>query len=85
MSEQAGGSAAQSEPTASVAVGDAEPTSEAGSAPALAAPWLTPGTPVLALLALGWLAAMLWSTREAINSAAAGITALSLSAFALPG
>ncbi|MGN9808118.1 hypothetical protein ACTMSW_01995 [Micromonospora sp. BQ11] len=46
---------------------------------------LAPGTPVLALLALGWLAAMLWSTREAINSAAAGITALSLSAFALPG
>ena len=40
---------------------------------------------VLALLALGWLAAMLWSTREAITSAAAGVTAISLSAFALPG
>lgn len=44
-----------------------------------------PGAPVLALLALGWLAAMLWSTREVISSAAAGLTAISLSAFALPG
>ncbi|MFI7593031.1 hypothetical protein [Micromonospora sp. NPDC049359] len=44
-----------------------------------------PGAAVLALLALGWLAAMLWSTRQAITSAAAGITAISLSAFALPG
>ncbi|MEU8296838.1 hypothetical protein AB0C04_06080 [Micromonospora sp. NPDC048909] len=46
---------------------------------------LAPAAAVLALLALGWLAAMLWSTREAILSAAAGITAISLSAFALPG
>ncbi|TDB70469.1 hypothetical protein [Micromonospora sp. KC723] len=44
-----------------------------------------PGAAVLALLAVGWLAAMLWSTREAIRSAAAGLTAISLSAFALPG
>ncbi|WP_328423783.1 hypothetical protein OG470_12305 [Micromonospora sp. NBC_00389] len=44
-----------------------------------------PGAAVLALLALGWLAAMLWSTREAIISSAAGVTAISLSAFALPG
>ncbi|MEU6073254.1 hypothetical protein [Micromonospora sp. NPDC047074] len=49
------------------------------------APAVAPGTPLLALLALGWLAAMLWSTREVINSAAAGLTAISLSAFALPG
>lgn len=48
-------------------------------------PLPAPGAAVLALLALGWLAAMLWSTREAITSAAAGVTALSLSAFALPG
>ncbi|WP_433537154.1 hypothetical protein ACQPZK_04945 [Micromonospora sp. CA-249363] len=48
-------------------------------------PLPAPGAAVLALLALGWLAAMLWSTREAITSAAAGITAISLSAFALPG
>ncbi|PZF90482.1 hypothetical protein C1I99_24430 [Micromonospora deserti] len=48
-------------------------------------PALAPGAAVFALLALGWLAAMLWSTREAISSAAAGITAISLSAFALPG
>ncbi|MEU4380367.1 hypothetical protein [Micromonospora echinofusca] len=46
---------------------------------------LAPGAPVLALLALGWLAAMLFSTREVISSAAAGLTAISLSAFALPG
>ncbi|MGC5053556.1 hypothetical protein ACLQ2S_19090 [Micromonospora sp. DT48] len=44
-----------------------------------------PGATVLALLAAGWLAAMLWSTREAISSATAGVTAVSLSAFALPG
>ena len=44
-----------------------------------------PGRLVLALLALGWLAAMLWSTRAAIHSAAAGVTAITLSAFALPG
>jgi hypothetical protein len=43
------------------------------------------GVAVLALLAVGWLAAMLWSTREAITSAAAGVTAISLSAYALPG
>jgi hypothetical protein len=44
-----------------------------------------PAAPLLALLALGWLAAMLWSTRAAINSAEAGVTAVSLSAYALPG
>ncbi|MFF0367302.1 hypothetical protein [Micromonospora sp. NPDC005087] len=48
-------------------------------------PVAAPGAAVLALLALGWLAAMLWSTREAIASSAAGVTAISLSAFALPG
>ncbi|WP_347404338.1 hypothetical protein [Micromonospora sp. WMMD961] len=48
-------------------------------------PLPAPGAAVLALLALGWLTAMLWSTREAITSAAAGVTAISLSAFALPG
>ncbi len=48
-------------------------------------PARAPGTPALALLAVAWLAAMLWSTREAISSAAAGVTAVSLSAFALPG
>ncbi|MEU3452794.1 hypothetical protein ABZ671_04205 [Micromonospora sp. NPDC006766] len=48
-------------------------------------PAYAPGTLVLALVAVGWLAAMLWSTRAAINSAAAGVTAISLSAYALPG
>ncbi|MFG2102435.1 hypothetical protein ACGFJ5_17740 [Micromonospora echinaurantiaca] len=57
---------------------DDEPATGSGPAP-------VPGAALLALLALGWLAAMLWSTREAINSAAAGVTAISLSAFALPG
>ncbi|MEH1165553.1 hypothetical protein V6V47_09220 [Micromonospora sp. CPCC 205539] len=60
------------EPAVDAAVPDGGPTP---------APWAA----VLALLALGWLGAMLWSTREAITSAAAGITAISLSAFALPG
>ncbi|MFC4148191.1 hypothetical protein ACFO0M_18215 [Micromonospora mangrovi] len=44
-----------------------------------------PGAALLALLSVGWLAAMLWSTRAAISSAAAGVTAISLSAYALPG
>ncbi|MET8836357.1 hypothetical protein ABZV78_20875 [Micromonospora sp. NPDC004540] len=44
-----------------------------------------PGALVLAVLSIGWLAAMLWSTRAAITSAAAGVTAISLSAYALPG
>lgn len=60
-----------------------QPAVDATTATARPAP--APGAAVLALLALGWLAAMLWSTREAITSAAAGITAISLSAFALPG
>ncbi|NLU79457.1 hypothetical protein HCA58_13900 [Micromonospora sp. HNM0581] len=48
-------------------------------------PGPAPATTALALLATGWLAAMLWSTREAVSSATAGVTAVSLSAFALPG
>ncbi|RKF25702.1 hypothetical protein [Micromonospora globbae] len=44
-----------------------------------------PAAALLGLLSLAWLAAMLWSTREAIHSAEAGVTAISLSAFALPG
>ena len=44
-----------------------------------------PGAVVFAPLAVVWLAAMLWSTRAAIDSAAAGVTAISLSAYALPG
>ncbi|MGC4805044.1 hypothetical protein [Micromonospora sp. DT233] len=48
-------------------------------------PTRAPGAVVLAALAVGWLAAMLWSTRAAITSAEAGVTAISLSAFALPG
>ncbi|SBT54793.1 hypothetical protein [Micromonospora narathiwatensis] len=59
---------------------EAAPTPEDAGRPAY-----VPGAVVLALVAVGWLAAMLWSTRAAINSAAAGVTAISLSAYALPG
>ncbi|WP_091321964.1 hypothetical protein [Micromonospora chersina] len=55
------------------------------AAPAGSRPAHAPGALVLAVLSLGWLAAMLWSTRAAITSAAAGVTAISLSAYALPG
>ncbi|MGC5029742.1 hypothetical protein [Micromonospora sp. DT229] len=87
MSNQPGGpTAAQPErpqatgPTTAEQPGSALPADgSAGSPPS------APGALVLALLAAGWLAAMLWSTREAINSATAGVTAISLSAFALPG
>lgn len=63
----------------------ADPVDEVAPATAAPRPARAPGAPVLAALAVGWLAAMLWSTREAISSAAAGLTAISLSAFALPG
>jgi hypothetical protein len=62
---------------------EAAPTDEA--VPAADRPAYAPGALVLALVAVGWLAAMLWSTRAAISSAAAGVTAISLSAYALPG
>ncbi|MER7330086.1 MULTISPECIES: hypothetical protein [unclassified Micromonospora] len=94
MTKQPGSSAAaepdQPAPAADATAAEPGPADAAGSDQPAAdgdgvAPALAPGAPVLALLALGWLAAMLWSTREAINSAAAGVTAISLSAFALPG
>jgi hypothetical protein len=63
-----------------------DPADEAAGTPEGAGrPAYAPGAMVLALLAVGWLAAMLWSTRAAISSAAAGVTAISLSAYALPG
>ncbi|MGR6317404.1 hypothetical protein Q2K19_05935 [Micromonospora soli] len=55
------------------------------AAPAADRPAYAPGAIVLAVVTVGWLAAMLWSTRAAITSAAAGVTAISLSAYALPG
>ncbi|TQJ20515.1 hypothetical protein FBZ33_0712 [Micromonospora sp. A202] len=60
-----------------------DPSADAASPSSRPLP--APGAAILALLALGWLTAMLWSTREATTSAAAGVTAISLSAFALPG
>ncbi|MGC5018339.1 hypothetical protein [Micromonospora sp. DT47] len=81
MSNQPGSSTAAEpdQPDTTDPVDDAAPAAGEGH------PAGAPGAPVLALLAVGWLAAMLWSTREAITSAAAGLTAISLSAFALPG
>ncbi|MGC4867519.1 hypothetical protein ACLQ3B_19065 [Micromonospora sp. DT53] len=83
MTKQPGRVPAAKQPGRVPAAESDEPAVDATSAGGRALP--APGTAVLALLALGWLAAMLWSTREAITSAAAGVTAISLSAFALPG
>ncbi|MEU5722595.1 hypothetical protein ABZ783_12315 [Micromonospora sp. NPDC047738] len=62
-----------------------DPADEPATPEGTGRPAYAPGAVVLALLAVGWLAAMLWSTRAAISSAAAGVTAISLSAYALPG
>ncbi|MEU4479356.1 hypothetical protein AB0F68_15005 [Micromonospora sp. NPDC023966] len=90
MSKQPGSSTAAEpdQPAAGQAVeapveSPAEETVEA--APAGGRLPYAPGALVLAVLSVGWLAAMLWSTRAAITSAAAGVTAISLSAYALPG
>ncbi|WP_027659324.1 hypothetical protein [Salinispora fenicalii] len=85
-SEHADETSSEHRDTASSEHRDAASPLAAGtpSAPARAG-ILAPGAPVLGLLALGWLAAMLWSTHSVIDSAAAGVTAISLSAFALPG
>ncbi|MEV0002294.1 hypothetical protein AB0H28_08420 [Micromonospora sp. NPDC050980] len=67
---------------------DVEPpaTDQADDAtPATGRPGHAPGALPLGVLSLAWLVAMLWSTREAITSTAAGVTAISLSAYALPG
>ncbi|MFI5836053.1 hypothetical protein ACIA5A_20500 [Micromonospora sp. NPDC051300] len=81
MSNQSGSSTA-AEPDRPEA---AEPTAADLAAPAAGRPGYAPGALPLAVLSLAWLAAMLWSTREAITSTAAGVTAISLSAYALPG
>ncbi|MDG4793156.1 hypothetical protein [Micromonospora sp. WMMD1082] len=79
MTNEPGGStAAQPDHAETVDPATGGPTDTGRPAP-------VPAAPALALLATGWLAAMLWSTREAIGSATAGVTAVSLSAFALPG
>ncbi|TDB73739.1 hypothetical protein [Micromonospora sp. KC721] len=95
MSKQPGSStAAQPDQPDTTDPGDEAPPVDRGAAlppdgdatgPGDGRPAAAPGAPALALLAIGWLAAMLWSTREAIHSAAVGLTAISLSAFALPG
>ncbi|WP_444950028.1 hypothetical protein [Micromonospora ureilytica] len=83
MTKQPGRVPAAKQPGRVPAAESDEPAVDAASAGSRPLP--APGAAVLALLALGWLAAMLWSTRQAITSAAAGVTAISLSAFALPG
>ncbi|MEU8260340.1 hypothetical protein AB0C02_06920 [Micromonospora sp. NPDC048999] len=86
MSKQPGSSTAAEpdQPEAAPEVSEQPaPVDEATATPGR--PAYAPGAMVLALLAIGWLAAMLWSTRAAIDSAAAGVTAISLSAYALPG
>ncbi|MFV2113497.1 hypothetical protein ACFHW0_14300 [Micromonospora sp. LOL_025] len=90
MTKQPGSSAAAgSDPAGDSATAPADATDGTGAGTGRPAdgtvPALAPGAPLLALLSLGWLAAMLWSTREVISFAAAGLTAISLSAFALPG
>ncbi|WP_428961778.1 hypothetical protein [Micromonospora fluostatini] len=77
--------AASGEPGTDADTGAAGENDPADAAGAGRGPVPAPGAAVLAVLAAGWLAAMLWSTRAAITSAEAGITAISLSAFALPG
>ncbi|OZV83075.1 hypothetical protein CA850_06120 [Micromonospora echinospora] len=79
MTQQSGSSTA-ADPDQPV---DGPSTGETGVPAGAPAP--APAAVVLALLALGWLTAMLWSTRAAITSAQAGVTAVSLSAYALPG
>ncbi|GAA3754117.1 hypothetical protein GCM10022225_43600 [Plantactinospora mayteni] len=56
-------------------------------APVTAAPPLVPapGALVLALLALGWLAAMLWSAKAEISSSGITSMAITSAAYALPG
>ncbi|WP_089156730.1 hypothetical protein [Micromonospora sp. NBS 11-29] len=73
------------QPGSSTAAEPDQPEAVAEVAPAPGRPEYAPGALPLALLSIAWLAAMLWSTREAITSTAAGVTAISLSAYALPG
>ncbi|MFU8870498.1 hypothetical protein [Micromonospora sp. SL4-19] len=89
MSKQPGSSTAAEpdQPEADVSEQPAPaPVDEAvAAAEGTGQPTYAPGAVVLAVIAVGWLAAMLWSTRAAINSTTAGVTAISLSAYALPG
>ncbi|WP_346119565.1 hypothetical protein [Micromonospora coerulea] len=87
MSNQPGSStAAEPDQPTAAPVEETAPADVAGTAAAgTGRATLAPGAVVLALVAVGWLAAMLWSTRAAIHSAEAGVTAISLSAYALPG
>ncbi len=68
---------------------DAETPADAGTggspAGAAAVPTDTPGTVVLAVLALVWLGAMLWAAQVAISSSGAAEMAVTAAAYALPG
>ncbi len=84
MSKQPGSSTAAEPDQPEVAPAEVSDQPQVAPGEAVQAAY-APGAVVLALVAVGWLAAMLWSTRAAIASAAAGVTAISLSAYALPG
>jgi len=61
---------------------------EVGAAPTATppgAPTPAPGAAVLALLALGWLAAMLWSAKVTISSSGLASIAITSTAYSLPG
>lgn len=74
------------EPESPVTAASAPPvTALAPSVTAPAPPVAAPGAVVLALLSLGWLAAMLWSTKAEISSSGVDSVALFTAAYALPG
>ena len=58
--------------------------STATSAPPALAPVGLPGAGLLAVLALGWLVAMLWSAEATISAGAGGL-AITAAAYSLPG
>ncbi|MEO3746360.1 hypothetical protein [Plantactinospora sp. B5E13] len=78
MTEESG-TTATSAPDRPVETGSATTATQPG------VPVPAPGAPVLALLAIGWLAAMLWSAKWAITSAGFTSIAITSAAYALPG
>jgi hypothetical protein len=69
--------------TATPAAGRQGVTAPSATVPGVPAP--APGAAVLALLALGWLAAMLWSAKVAISSSGLTSIAITSTAYSLPG
>ncbi|MBE1487333.1 hypothetical protein [Plantactinospora soyae] len=69
------------------AISDRDQPVDLESPPAATAPLppAAPGAVVLALLSLGWLAAMLWSAKAEISSSGVDSMAIASAAYALPG